>query len=598
MAGESAGMRTTSLKWPAAVGLILAALPTGAQTPGAEAGPQAVYSQTVRGVTVQLTRVKWDSVEPGEAAFAFYKTFHVSYRVETSAPLTLPAGKKLRDYITNVAAFTPDGYPLDSSGAGPGSADWNDVDPRWSLVAVDVEFVDPAAPPKATGRSVGPVTVSGIPVPAQTDVDTPTQAETTTPLGTRVIVEKVKISPDAKGGRTTFALRVLPDPEAGDLVFNYSTDTQVRDDTGVDFSAGGGSGTSGPMTGPSTFTVTVRGVPSPGAKTMRLTLDASETSEQLKQDDWYRHFHLVVPLRLLSADARRPSHALATVQGADVTATLDSVGREWGRYRTRLVLKDRMDPGVSWRVRGIRGKDDNGNALLGTRGDEDFFWKTDGSPLAPGESGTEIYVGAPGDTMGYGDVQAAPPGAKMLSLTADVEAFREDYHLLDFPQLPIPAPGQTLDLNRRVEAAPGLYLVLRKVAAYSPAHPLPAGFLHPVRSSLAPPGPSGLAVILAEPPDPKGRTRFEFGLVAADDSTGRHLRPVHSQSDVPGDALQGASPPPAGDPARVRTFFFRTPASSAQTWNLRMDHDQKIHLPGKRETITFPDVPAPPAAGK
>ncbi len=574
-------MGTTFLKWLVAVLLMLAALPTGAQTPDAEDGPQAVFSQTVRGVTVRLTRVKWDSIEPGNADFAFYKTFSVNFRVEASPPLTLPPGKRLKDYVTNIAAFTPDGYSLN----------WDDVDPRSSLVDVDVTFVDPAAPPKATGRSAGPVTISAIPVPALTDVDTPTQAETTTPLGTRIMVEKVKV--DAKGGTTTFAMRVIPDPEAGDLVFNHSTGTQARDDTGVEFSAGRGSDTGGPVIGPGTFRVTIRGIPSPGAKTMRLTLDSDEKSEQLKQDLCYRYFHLVVPLRRLSTAARRPFQSLATVQGANVTATLDSVGREWDRYRTRLVLKDRLDPHISWRVRQMRGKDDAGHDLLGSRGSANFFWKTDGSSLAPGESAAEIYVGAPGDPMGYGGVQDAPLGAKTLSLTADVEAFHEDYRLLDFPQISVPAPGQTLNVDRRVDAAPGLALILRKVIAYSAAHPLPSGFRY--RSDL---GSSGLAVILAEPPDPKGKTRFEFDLVGASDSTGRHLLMIYSQTGAPSDALPGASLPPASDPARVMTYFFHPPTPSAQTWSLRMDYDRKTRLPGKRETITFPAVPAPLSAGQ
>ena len=167
-----------------AAGLMLAAGLGGAQTPGADAGPAAVYSQTIRGVTVQITRAAWDAIEPGKSDFGFFKVFSVSYRVLTATTLPLPPGRRLTNYVTAVNAVTSDGYPLEASGSGPNSADWNDVDPRWPLVAIDVDFLDPQAPPKATGRSVGPVTISDIPVPTQPDVETPTQAETTTPLGT------------------------------------------------------------------------------------------------------------------------------------------------------------------------------------------------------------------------------------------------------------------------------------------------------------------------------------------------------------------------------------------------------------------------------
>ena len=456
----------------------------------------------------------------------------------------------------------------------------------------------PAAPPKAIGLSTAPITIADIPAPNQPDTVTPAHAETVTPLGTHIVVEKIKVSPNATGIKTWVVFRVVPPPDAADLQFQCSSGGHLVDNTGADVNPSGGGGSIGggdqlsdPPAGNSRgdWTVGFFNAPAPGAKTLRLTLTATESSQTLKQDSWYRHFHLHVPLGTLWAGDRSAHTALATVQGSRVAASFESVGPAWGHYRVHLTLRDRADPTVLWRVHAIRAKDDTGNVLTGQPSPDDaFFWHVDGEPLGPEDTACETYLGLPGSPYDEYGTKPAPP-AKTLALEADVEAVRYRPHVLDFPRVPVPAPGQTLTLNRRVTDAFGSRLVLRKVFAYSPAHPLPAGLPSPYSGVIA---PAGLAVVMAEPPDPHGATSFDDRLLAANDATGSHLISSSGLASTEGDRLLVGPPPPGGERARVITYLLRAPRPGATTFNLRLGRDEIIPL-GRTETVAFPPVTAP-----
>ena len=569
--------------------------------------PVAVLSQTIRGVTVRLSNIHWQSIEPGKAPFAFYKIFTLRYDVQASPARTLPRGKSWLNYITRSAAISPEGYTVDASGGGtdldPSGAiiradvSWNDINPNWPLVAVDVDVLDPDAPARATGRSVAPITLPDIPLPSQPDVVAPVHVETITPLGTRVTVEKIKLSPAGDKPRTTIVFRVAPDPAAPDLQFLCSNGSKAVDDTGHNLGGGGLIGNADLLSGPPIhgnagwWTTAVNGLPAPGAKTVRWTLDATESSAQMVQDKWYRHFHLLVPLRGMDTGAPRPVTPLAVASSDHVAATLDSVGWQWQRLRTRLVLRDRTDPAVTWRVTKLSGVDNNGSPLTGRTGNGGFFWKTDGSAVAPDENAVEMVMGGPGTDAGSYNVGPAPPDARSMTLTAEAEAVRERSHVLDFPRIPVPLPGQTLTLNRTVRDAFGDSVVLRSVRAYTPAHPLSPLPPDPYRIYTA---PSGLVLVLAEPPAPArddgSRPRFNYQVVAVNDPTGRHLRPLSSRDRREGDALSAAPAP--GDTARVVTLFLRDPAPGARTFNLRLGRYEVTPV-DKHETLTFPAVTLP-----
>ncbi len=596
-----------------ALALLLLAGAAGSGQAQSPSNHPSTVSQTIRGVTVQLTDLQWSPFDPPNSPVPFFKEFYLSYRVfDTRLSQPLPTQKSLLDDITAITAVSPDGRLLPNPGSGmvrnrDGAtvsrySYWENVDPRWPLVAVDVDFIDPAAPLRASGRFAGPVTITGIPVPVESDKITPVHAEATTVLGTKIVVEKVKVSPGAKEYQTTFVFRVVPAPDAPDLQFIFSSGGKVIDDTGARVNPTGvGIAGGGDLLEPQlpyqsqTRSVGVAGVPSAGAKTLTLTLDVNESSEQLKEDHWFRHFHLLVPMRLLDPSGRRPYSSLAAVEGKQVAATLESLTPQQSRYRTRFTFQDRTHSGLTWRLDAVRGKDDAGNPLTSSPTGTAFFWKADGSPLAKNEDSEEVVLGAPGEPNGPFGV-AAPKPAKTLALEADVSAVREQYHVLDFPKIPIPAPGQFRVLNRAVQDASGARLILRKIGAYSPDAPLPGlnfSDLSKPPYYLSPP-PTGIAVVLAEPPDPKGKTDFDFTVVAANDPFRRHLGREDGLTEVsaPGD-LVGPGPSISPNvPARVRTFFFRAASLGAATFNLRMGYDAVIHL-NRHETLVFPAVAAP-----
>lgn len=598
-----------TLKLLTGAGLALFVLTTGgaAQTDG---GPKAVPSQTIRGVTVRLTDIHWQPFQPRHARYTWGTPFVIHYDVHTDHPLRLPPGKSLLDFVTNVTLIIPNGTQMASDGGGRATDAsgaltgvdiiWNKIDPRWPLVGVDVEFLDPDAPVRAAGREEVPITISNLPVPAMGDTVRPVHAEAVTPLGTRITVEKVAVLSDPElvtryswrsDKVTKFGFRAVTDPAVPDMRFLCSSGITVTDDTGKTLKLSGGSmgGAEAGWPGRPTLQMVGLGdVPAPGAKTMTLTLHPEESSEMLAQESAYRHFRLLVPLNSLMFGPQTARLPLLVRTGKDVVGTVDTLAWDGASYYLRLILHDRADPKIRWQVHALSGVDDGGSALSGrtTHGD-DFFWKTDGAPLAPGETALESHLGKPNDHNNQYGVSAPPP-AKSLTLDADVEAFREQSHVFDFAKIPIPPAGTDLTLNRAVQDAFGGRLVLRNVAAYSPARPLPPGFVKPTDTFTA---ASGLVVVLAEPPSPSGEAAMDYQMIAATDTAGRRLRPTASLGSAKGYALLGKSPAPPGDTARVATLFLRLPAPGAQTFNLRMGREEMIPL-NRHETLTF-SLPAP-----
>lgn len=581
-------LRKTSFVWVTASSVFAVC---GAQAPSLNGDPPAVLSQTLQGVTVKVTNVRWSIAKWDAADTAIDKTLDVKYRIEMAALVPLPPDKKPADYVKTITAVSPEGFSLGgASGRGFGRAEWNDIDPRLPWIGLDIEFLDPSATPREAGQYAGPVAITDIPVPGRLNAAVPVHAETITPLGTQVIVEKVEILPGAAGNETKLTVHVVPDQDASDLQFSYSTGTQLHDDTGANLS---GYGTSnGNNAGSPYRTVLVHSAPKPGAKRMTLTLDVNESSERLRQNAEYRHFQLRVPLNSLKPGRKYAAVPLASVQGKELAATLDSVEVQWGCYQARIVVHDQHDPTITWRLHTVRGTTEAGNPLRKTYGSNTFFWKSDGSPLADGETGWEVALNTPGQERE--DIDAAPPPAKTLLLTADFRAYRQQSYFIDCSNLPVPEPGQTVTLNRTIQDASGASVIVRKVEAYSLTYPLPRGSEKQGHLTFTA-SPSGLVVVLAEPNSLKPKKDFDYDIVTANDPSGTSLLSTRSMKFAPGDALLSTSLPPPDNLAQVETVYLQPPAPEARTFDLRLYHETALRL-DQNEALTFPAVPAPVAA--
>ena len=572
----------------------------------ADAGPKAVLSQTIRGVTVRLSHAGWGVSELPPDRPTSARSFYLSYTVQTDRPRDLPLGRSLLDYVTNVALITPEGWDIRSdgsrrlSGAGgaTASAAWISgdplratVDPRWPVVGIDLDFQDPDAPARTAGRRVGPITISNIPIPPEMGRTSKIHAEAVTPLGTRVVVQGVQTLRGAGEATTTFVYQIVPDADAPDLQFHVSSGSRAVDDIGTTMGRSKREDVGGPMEYQTVErSVTLSGLPAPGAKTISLTLEAVEWSKQIEDGTSHRHFHFLVPLPPPPRPAPHPP--LMTQTGCEVVGEVDALDWQGWRDHLRLLLRDRRDPDVRWEVRALHARDDAGRAIIGhgSSHDDGFFWKADGTAVTPGEAALDTPLGTY-SPYSPGNIATSPP-AKTLTLTADVAAVRQRNHSLNFTRIPIPADGQTLTLNQAVTDASGDRLVLRRVMAYSPVHPLPSTR----QADVYPPPPSGMAVVLAERSNAVSAPSVDYTLIAADDSAGRHLGPDFLLDGFvfifEGDALRGMTSVPPGDPSRLITLFLRPPAPGAKTFNLRMNRPETVDL-HKHETLTFPDLPAP-----
>lgn len=592
----------------------LGVAPLRAQTPpAAGAEPKAVLSQTIRGVTVSLSDVHWQSFEPTQAEYAWSTPFFVQYNVKSYQPLPLPPGKSLLDYVTSIRLTAPDGTLIKRTGNArttgiqgeliKASASWDNVDPRWPLIGVDIDFLDPNASVRAAGQESVPVTFKDLPTPAMGETVRPVQAEVVTPLGTHITIERVTLLSDPElvtryswrnPTLLNFVFHAVTDPRVPDMRFSFLSGITVVDSTGKTLSGSRGSESGGHISGEESVqgfnSAGLSDTPAPGAKTMTLTLPTTESSESLTQESALRHFHLLVPLNSSMFPPRLERSPKLVQTGKSVSGTVDTLTRYENFYYVRLILRDRTNPKTQWRLRHLTGSDDAGS-LLASRPMpyDDFYWKTDAAPLVPGETARSKRLGlavSAGSEAGI----FPPPPAKTLTLNADVEAFREQAHVLDFARVPVPTDGTRLSLNRSVKDAFGGRLVLRSVLAFSPTRPLPPGFVRPHNTEKV---SAGMVVVLAEPPSITGDPVMDYHLIGATDAAGKRLRPTESLNTTDGNGLIGKSPAPAGDTARTATLFLRPAAPGAKTFNLRMGRTEPIDL-HKSETLVFPAIPAPP----
>ncbi len=279
--------------------------------PVSSPGQKSVLSQTIRGVTVTLSDIGWNTFAPSNNQGASSRVFQVGYSVQANPMPHLALNKSLLDYVTAATQTAPDGSALGygscyaSDLAGRKIAAWitSELDStRWPMVKINIDVLDPAASIRASGRSVEPIKFFDIPTPTEVDQMTPVHAETVTPLGTRIVVEKVFCSTATGNTHTTFLFRVVPDASAPDLSFKLEGGDKAVDDTGKNL-GGGNVNLRSDMpdmidqkNDPMLYSTSITGIPSSNAQTMQLTLNASETSERLRDDRYYRHFHFLVSL--------------------------------------------------------------------------------------------------------------------------------------------------------------------------------------------------------------------------------------------------------------------------------------------------------------
>ena len=152
-------------------------------------------------------------------------------------------------------------------------------------------------------------------------------------------------------------------------------------------------------------------------------------------------------------------------------------------YYARLWVRDEAQPNPtgtqagakSWRIskatlKGPRGTEHDvpGYASLANlqvvHFENSLFWKLSGKPALGNETGYDLNFQA--------DVfQPIPP---KLTLALKLEQVARAYHALDFVNLPVPNPGQILDVAEGEAYGPEGKYVVTKIGNFDVAHPLSA----------------------------------------------------------------------------------------------------------------------------
>lgn len=548
--------------------------------------PFPVLSQTVDGVTVRITDARW--AKPEEVfPFTWHrdsydKGFAFRYDIQTRDPRVQPVkGKTLVNYIDSMRVFDPLGQRITSSSScGLGSAYWEGVDPRWDSVKVEMEFRDPAAPAEARGTFEETLEFKDVPVPAKDNSPIAVDRSLLTALGTQVILEKVSVRTveqgDRRQGEILFMLKYDPPKQARDLRVQFGINPgDLKDDQGTDFTPaahGGGDYISRQQT------LSVFALPSPKAKTFSVKVRVLECAPSLKQWKWFRTFRFDLNLRQVKYKANKPSpKPLAIAAAGSVDVILESMSRQASNYQARLWVRKRdkqRDINSEWRLRSAPMHiDADWENHIGWEMRK-LFWKTDGTPAHENESGVER-------AYPFSDTERKPT---RLTLEAEVEEVRRSRHIVDFKDVPVPKPGEIMEMEKRGLPATGARLVLRKVGHFTQKHPRP---LWEVSGCDTFPPTIGLALVFECKPVAEMNSETNFRCIMASDG---HGHPPDMLCGGSYDVLRGT-----WTPGKWWSVVLLPPSPGAKSLTVRMRVEEVIPT-GRKETVVFRDLPMPALA--
>ncbi|MDQ2799798.1 MAG: hypothetical protein M3Y13_09165, partial [Armatimonadota bacterium] len=457
------------------------------------------------------------------------------------------------------------------------------LDPRLPTIALGFEWLDPAAPPEASGNYSETLDFPDVPVPAGADQPVTVHRTLTTKHGTQVTLEKVAVRKrqpsDAALSETLFVLRCLPPPAVPDLYPNLNfAYPDLLDDTGKNLMKNSSYGSSGEDEldhAPGSTTLDVASVPSAQAKTLDVKISVQENAPSLRQEQWFRHLQFDLPLQSLPGrDAEGPYLPLATVASGPVQSTLESFkSQSQGQYEARLWLADAYD------LQNTALHDDAGNEYSASE-DTGFgtplFWRLNGAPIQPGKRGHLLRF--------YWFKQKTAPAK--LTLETEALPVRRVRHSFDLANLPLPKPGETLDLNRTIKDADGSRLLLRAISYFTDQKPLP-GIDAGARAQMTP--PFGLALALQFQSASGDKATAQFECRQASDEQGHKLTGRNGLTASSGDWLQAKE-----SPANSETILLLPPSPSdvSSQFRVHMQVDETIPS-GPARKLVFRDLAAP-----
>lgn len=536
--------------------------------------------QTSGDFTLSLNKAAWcypSSIASGAARFVGEDVAGLGlwFTVKSSRAKSPESGANLVKSVQSVRLFSDDltDGKSDFELFPKAGAAWNaEVNPRAQSVGVEFEMLDPAAPPNASGAWTSPLNFAGLPLPQGEGKILTLNRSLQTPHGTRVTIEKAV----RRAGRLVFVLRLYPPASVPDMQAEFGSDEfhtrpivpVITDDTGKELSSAALEIES--LDGLQTvrpdwewpFTVKTA-APARNARTFNIALKVEESAPSLKQWQWFHTFRFEVPTAAIASLLPPTKGAdVAVVKTPKLQATLESVKPDFGNLKLRFWWRDLQKPKFpdqKWRLSKLYG---TGDFTLDTPEEVTpypIFWHGNGTMPAPDENGEAVIAlgGAP----------------RPMTLRAEVEAVRERRCALDFNDLPLPAPAQTIVINREIMAPLGTKITLRQISHVAHSGPM-AGFDELELENLRMSHHAGVLVIAFEIQHPQ-QAQAELNLAWARDEKG------HERSQNTGTHK---------DPQKW-LFDFGFP-KGAQKLNLHLIAEETRKL-GLTETVNFPEFKTP-----
>lgn len=405
--------------------------------------------------------------------------------------------------------IAPQGTPKGSGGV----LFWTGANPRWKTATLDLEWRSGAQNENAEGKFSAPVEFE-VPVPAQTDVAQSAKGAWKSVHGTQYSMRQIKVATkpfrnanndiDWKPGFYFSVQRQYPENKPGSDAFPRldedepiviavaadGTQTELKSEFGGSWAIGdilatkknGGSG----MAVRSNYT---KPLP-PGTKSVRIRFLAREASDDWRDENALQKFQFPLDLSRVPLPPVDTSwKPLATARGQQLEVALDN-WRDVGKgFTARLMTRDLAAPDDARRLWLLRGSKisiwndldavearlldhDEWKATAGFRGvyrftgPSQWWWRPNSAPIVGSSLERDVTFNKPNSDEKL-DI-AAP-----FTIEGTWEQWLAVEHDWNLDNLPIPAPGKTIVVNRELQGD-GARLMLRKLTAFDATH-IPPG---------------------------------------------------------------------------------------------------------------------------
>ena len=532
-----------------------------------------------------------------------------------------------RNYVAEgsvrVFALTPDGRRIEADRISPTQRAWNGfpaIDPRWETLKLQFDWFPPdfrnnsdQLPPERLEWTEVPLPSAG--AEPQTLPGGP--RELVTPSGVRVRLDAamLRVKPNDAIATVKFYGRWLPpldDParciEIGearganrDDAIAFDNGAPVVDRTHhINVSPGREVDRRDDTVGAFTVSAPLKA----GARSANIVVEARPLRQAYKTPAGAVSFEAAVPLpkpampdATLAPEAPIAQQPLGAGQLQLQALQLSPEnGYKWS-WRGQLLLTEplaqKRDDGdeIAWKPTSVSYQRPNGSSTstgLGT----DNFWRSDGVALQKEQHAWQVIP-----QFSFKKDEDAP---SKVTVETKWEQVRTSNFALQFAGVPLPAPGEIVEVEKTVSAGEFGTFTLRKIGHFTQEQPLSESVAK--RAQKFQP-PYGLAVVIEHTPAPADKVygwsgtsvsgTWNLTIDEARDSRDRLLLRVcdapAATRAAPRDELQAADAPAT---QTLLTTLYLLPASAdAQTFGFSLRAIRSTIL--DRQTVTFADIALP-----